>query len=127
MSLGMPMRVGMSVVQIGVMRVLVHERHMPVAMRVRLARGIAGHVFVPVMFVMRMAMFVLEGLVPMLVLMRLGEMQRDADRHQSARDDELSCQRLAEQGDRDQRADKRRRGEIGAGARRAEMAETEHE
>ena len=123
----MPMRVGMSVVQIGVMRVLVHERHMPVAMRVRLARRIAGHVRMPVMFVMRVAMLVLERLVPMLVLMRLGEMQRDADRHQSARDDELSCQRLAEQGDRDQRADKRRRGEIGAGARRAEMAETEHE
>ena len=92
----MPIRVDMAVVQIGVMRVLVHERHMPMAMRVRLPRGLARFMRMLVMFVMRVAVLVLERLVMMLVLMRLGEMQIEPDRYQHAGDDELHRHRLAE-------------------------------
>ena len=67
----MTMTMGMPVVQIGVMGVLVHERHMAMAMRVRLARGVARFVRMMVMHIVRVAVLVLEGLMPMLVLMRL--------------------------------------------------------
>ena len=68
------MRMGVPMVQIGVMRMLVHERHVSVAMRVRLARGVAGFVRVLMMHVVRVPVLMLEGLVRVLVLMRLGEM-----------------------------------------------------
>jgi len=115
------------VMQIGVMRVLVHERHMAMPVRVRLAGRIAGHVRMLMVSVMRMAVLVLEGFVHVLVLMRLGEMQIESDRHQKTRNNELQRHGFAEPRDRDERADERRRREIGAGARGPEMAQSEHE
>jgi len=121
-SLGVPMRMGVPVVQIGVMRMLVHERHVSVAMRVRLARGVAGFVRVLMMHVVRVPMLVLEGFVHMFVLMRLGEMQINAACHQQTGDDEQRPHGFAEQCDCNDRADERRRREVGAGACRAEMS-----
>ncbi len=107
----------MAVVQIGIMRVLVDERHMAVAMRMRM----------PVMLVMGVAVLVLERIVHVFVLVRLGEMQVEPNRHQKTRKNELQRHGFTKQGDRDNGADKWRRREIGAGARGAEMTQSEHE
>jgi hypothetical protein len=72
----------MTVVQIGIMRVLVDERQVAMDMAVRLALGVTRPMGVLVVRVMGVAVLVLERLVPVLVLMRLGEMQIEADRHQ---------------------------------------------
>ena len=47
-----PGKMGMAMVQIRIMRVLVDERLVPVAVRVRLPYRVAGQVPMPVMFVM---------------------------------------------------------------------------
>src|SRR5256885_16088616 len=80
----------------------------------------------PVMLVVGVAVLVLERIVPMLVLVRLGEMQIEPDCHQKTRKNELQRHCFTKQGDRDNGADKRRRREIGAGARGAEMTQSEH-
>ena len=110
-----------AVVQIGIMRVLVHERQVPVTVRVRLARRIARLVRVPVMRVVDMAVLVLERLVRVLVLMPLGEMEVKTDRHQHPGDDERRVTGSPSIAIASTRADERRGREIGAGARRAEM------
>src|SRR5438046_1174849 len=117
----------MAVVQIGIMRVLVDERQVAMPMRVRLALRVARSMPVLVVRVMGMAVLVLERLVPMLVLMRLGEVEIEADRHQQPGEEQPAGHGLAEQGDRDEGANERRRREIGAGAGGAEMPQTEHE
>src|SRR5947207_14857511 len=80
----------------------------------------------PVMLVVGMAVLVFERIVPMLVLVRLGEMEVEPDRHQKTRKHELQRHGFTKQGDRDNGADKRRRREISAGARRAEVTQSEH-
>ena len=72
----------MAVVQIGIMRVLVDERQVAMGMAVRLAPRIVRPMRVLMVRVMGVAVLVLERLVPVLVLMRLGEVQIEADRHQ---------------------------------------------
>ena len=62
---------------------------MPVRVGVRLACRVARRVAVAMMLVVDVAMLVVERLVAMLVLVPLGEMQRDTDRHQHAGDAEL--------------------------------------
>src|SRR6266480_5235554 len=81
----------------------------------------------PVMLVVGVAVLVLERIVPVLVLVRLGEMQVEPDCHQKTRKHELQRHGFTKQGDRDNGADKRRRREISAGARRAEMTQSEDE
>ena len=78
MGVGMPVTMGMAVMQIGIMRVLVDERQVAMAMRVRLAHRVARPMRVLVVRVMGVAVLVLERLMPMLVLMRLGKMQIEA-------------------------------------------------
>src|SRR5947207_4821513 len=80
----------------------------------------------PVMLVVGVAMLVLERLVHVFVLVRLGEMQVEPDRHQKTRKNELQRHGFTKQGDRDNGADEWCRREIGTRARGAEMAETEH-
>jgi hypothetical protein len=81
MGAGVPVAVGMAVVQIGIMRVLVDERQVAMAMRVRLALRVARPMRVLMVRVMGVAVFVLERVVGVLVLMRLGKMQIETDRH----------------------------------------------
>lgn len=64
-----------AVMQIREMRVLVHQDHLPVA--VRLAGRIAGAVGVPVVLVVHVSVLVLQLVVAMLVLMRLGQVEID--------------------------------------------------
>ena len=79
------------------------------------------------MLVMHMPVLVFERLVHMLVLVPFGEMQIKADRHQHAGSQQRGGQRLAEHDHRNPRADERRRREIRAGPRRAEMPQRQHE
>ena len=72
MAVTRKLAVAVPVMQIGVMRMLVDERRVTVAMRVRLASGIVRRVRMLVMRVVRMTVLVLERLVRVLVLMRLG-------------------------------------------------------
>src|SRR5437868_15231683 len=81
----------------------------------------------PVMLVVGVAVLVLERIVPVLVLVRLGEMQIEPDCHQKTRKNELQRHGITKQGDRDNGADKWRGREIGDRARRPEMAQPEDE
>jgi hypothetical protein len=85
-----------TVMQVGIMRVLVHDRQMAMSMRVWFYRRIAQAVRVLVVLIMHMAMLVFERLVRVLVLMPLGEMQVDPDRHQHAGSNELRGKGLSE-------------------------------
>jgi len=77
-----PVAVAVAVVQVGVMRMRVHQRQVAVAVRVRLAGGIARPVLVLVVFVVDVAMFVIERGVRVLVLMALGEVEVEPHCHQ---------------------------------------------
>ena len=66
---------GMAVMQIGVVRVPVWQRRVPVPVGMRLARRIVRAVRVTVMLVVAMPVLVLQRLVVMLVLVPLGEME----------------------------------------------------
>ena len=69
-------------VQVGIMRVPVDQRRVTVPMAVRLARRVVGRVVVPVMLVMGMAVRMLGRIMDMVVLVPLGEVQIEAERHQ---------------------------------------------
>jgi hypothetical protein len=57
----------------------------------------------------------------------LGDVQPNAERHQRSRGDELDGHKLLGGDDRGRRADERRGREIRAGARRAEVAQSDDE
>ena len=58
-----------------------NQPRMRVAMRMRLSRGIAGRVLVPMMSVVGMAMLVQQWLVLMGVLVMFGKMEIKSDDH----------------------------------------------
>jgi hypothetical protein len=67
----------MAVVQVGIMRVGVHERQVAVPMRVRLAGGVVGTVGMAVVEVVHMAMRMQGRLMRVRVLVPFGEVQRN--------------------------------------------------
>ena len=75
----------MLVMQVGIMRVLVHHRRVAVRMGVRFARRIGRRVRVPVVLVVRVPVLVLHRFVDVLVIVALGDMEPDADNHQHCR------------------------------------------
>jgi len=92
-----------AVVQVGEMDVSVAHRLVPVPVGVRFrGRAVVG---VPVMRVVRVAVLVIERIVPVFVLVPLGKMQPETEAHQQAGENELQGQRLAEQDDGDGRSD----------------------
>ena len=72
----------MTVMEIRVMRMLVPNPRVSVPVAVGLSVWIGRRMVVLVMDIMDMAMLVLERFVQVLVVMRLGEVQIDADPHQ---------------------------------------------
>ena len=68
-----------AVMQVGIVRMLVQKPRVPVSVAMRLA---GRRVLVLVMDVMHVAMFMLERFMQMLVVVRLREVQIDADPHQ---------------------------------------------
>lgn len=67
--------------QIGIMRVPVPHRRMPMPMAMGFASRIVHRVSVLVMDGVDVPMLVFHGVVLMFMLMRLGQMKIDADRH----------------------------------------------
>ena len=72
------------VVEIGIMRMSVHERTVAVPVGVRLALRIATAVRVPVVLVVHMTVLVLHRRVLVLMLVPLGQVQVEAKRHEAA-------------------------------------------
>jgi hypothetical protein len=86
----------MPVMQIGVVRVFVHQLSVAVQVAVWLAYEIAWRMHMLVMRVMEMAVLMFQGLVHMLVVVRLCQMQINADPHQQRSAEERNGQWLAE-------------------------------
>ena len=117
----------MAVMQVGKVRMDVGHRFVPVEVSVGFVHRIVGTVPVLVMRVVEMGVIVLYLFVGMPVLMALGQVQPDAERHRGRRQRQPDGHRFAEEPKPDDRANERRRGEISPGPRRAEMAQRQHE
>ena len=102
----------MTVMEIGIVRVPVPKRLMPVPVRMRL--GHRPFVSMAMMFVVDMAVLVLDRLVRVFVAVPFGQMKPDAERHQHAGNDQLRRDRLMDEGNRDDRAKEWREREISA-------------
>lgn len=92
----------MSMVDIRIMRVLVHQHLMPMRVRVRDVRVPLELVRVLMVFIVPMAVAVLEGFVRMLVLMPLAQMQPDTDGHHHGCHPEEQARRLRPERQRDE-------------------------
>src|SRR5208337_5605778 len=77
--------------------------------------------------VMDVAMFMLERIVNMHVLVPFGNMYPQSDTHQAGRNYQFWRQRVVQQQDGRRGADKRRKRKIGARSRRSQMTQREHE
>src|SRR3546814_16192257 len=106
------MGLGVRVVQVGLRGGPMTQGGMPVPRAMRLAVRDAGRGFMLVVFVMNVAMGMLQRLVCVLVGVRFGKMQPEPDRHQYTGKKESYRNRLPEQRDCQQRAHERRHREI---------------
>ena len=104
-----------AVMQIRIVRMLVQNPRMPVPVAMRLASRHLRGMLMLVMDVMHVAMFMLERFVQMLVVVRIGEVQIDANAHQQRRGYESEGRCLAKQRERNGCPDKGSRREVGAG------------
>jgi hypothetical protein len=82
--------VAVAVMQIGEVRMPMHQRQVPMQMRVRLARRVVRTVAMLVMLVVGVPVLVLHRFVNMLMLMSFGEMEPQAQRHQPAGQQQFS-------------------------------------
>ena len=114
-------------VDIRKMRVAVGERCMMMRMAVRLAAIPDKIVCVRMMLVVYMIMRVVHRRVRVIVPVVFRQVQPHAQRHQCGGDPKRKRRCLAEKRNRHRRADKRCRGKIRAGARRAQAAQCQHE
>jgi hypothetical protein len=114
------------VVQVGIVRVVVNEPRMAMSVCVRLGWRLIRTVDVLVMLVMHVRVLVLERLMNVLVLVSLGEVEPDAQAHECASDKEPQRHRLAEHWDCEERPDKGRGREIGAGSRCPQVPQRQH-
>ena len=103
--------------QVRIMRMLVQKPRVCVPVAMRLAGRRGGRVLMLVMNIVHVAMLMLERLMQMFVLVRLDEVQIDADAHQQRSADHSKGRRLAKQRQRNGGADKGSRREVSAGAR----------
>jgi hypothetical protein len=106
------MGVPMSVMEVRVMRMLVSHWHVPVPVAMGFTRLIVRAMRVLVVGIMSMPMLVLDRIVLVFMLMRFGQVQIKADRHQDTRTDQTSSKLLMEHGYREQRAHERGRREV---------------
>ena len=104
--------VPMSVMQIRVVRVFVRHRVVPMPMTMRLASRIIWAMCMLVVGIMSVPMLVLDRIVLVFMLMRFGQVQIEADRHQDTRNDQTSSKLLMEHRYREQRAHERGRREV---------------
>src|SRR5215468_199471 len=114
----------MAVMQVGIVRMLVQKPRVSVPVAMRLTRRRFRRMLMLVMDVMHVAMFMLEWFMQMLVVVRLGEVQINANAHQQrcAHESEGRC--LAKQRKPKGCTDKGSCREVGAGTRGSQMPET---
>ena len=115
------------VVQVRIVRVPVHQRDVAVPVRVPRVRRHAVGVRMPVVAVVDVAVLVLDPLVHVLMAVALRQMQVEAERHEAAGRDQCPGERLVKQGDPQNGAYERRRGEVGPGSRRPQVAKRGYE
>ena len=111
--------VDVAVMRVRIVRMRVGQRLVPVRMAVPRAGRDRHRVLVLVVRVMGVPVRVFERRMRVRVLVPLGQVQPDAERHQPAGDKQRRGERVAEH-DRERGAEERRDREIGAGARGAE-------
>ena len=97
----------MLMMEVGIMRMAMHERLVNVPMRVRLV-PVPFVVRVPMVLVVDVRVRVLEEFVGVLVLVPLGDVQPYAERHEHAGGGELPRHVFARDKHRDQGPDERR-------------------
>ena len=85
----------MAMMQVGIVRMLVQKPRVSVPVAMRLARRRVRRMLMLVMDVMHVAMFMLKRLMQMFMVVRLGEVQIDADAHQQRCADQSKSRRLA--------------------------------
>lgn len=90
--------------RIGIVRVPVGERVVPVPVGMARSRGDLVGVRVPVMFVAHMLVLMFQGFMRVLMSMLLGEVHPYAPSHQHRGHDQLPCDGLAKQPNGQQRA-----------------------
>src|SRR4051794_17346683 len=109
----------MPMMQVRIVGMFVKKPSVPAQVSVGLAGRIVGRMRMLVMRIVDMAVLVLQPLVKVLVLVRLGKVQIDADAHQQCRGQEGKGDRLTEERERKCRADEGRGREVSTGARSA--------
>jgi len=114
------------VMQVGIVRMLVQKPRVPVPVAMRLTRRRVRSVFMLVMDVVHVAMFMLERLMQMLVVVRLGEVQINTNAHQQRRAHQSKGRCLAKQRQRKGCTDKGSCREVGASTRGSQVPKTQH-
>ena len=109
------------------MGMAVGNRLMTMGVGMRLGAIPGKIMIVLVMFVMHMRMGVMHSCMRMNVHMLFSQVKPDASRHEKAGDPEAGTRNFLQHQQRDCRAHKGRRGKIGAGAGRTEIAQCQHE
>ncbi len=94
--------------QVGIVRVRMSQGRMSMEMRVRRFRRIVQRMFMLVMEVMHMAVFVIQRLMLVCVVVRFGHVEINPDPHQQAGADQSGRDRLAEHERGEDRSDEGR-------------------
>ena len=110
-----------TVMQIRIMRMLVQNPRMPMPVAMRFSSRIGRCMVVLVVDVMHVAMLMLEKLMQVFVVVRLGEVEIYPNAHEQRRADESKGRRLAKQREGEDCADEGSRREVSAGARRSQV------
>lgn len=106
---------------------IVPERRVRMGVGVRLGRRRPRRMVVLVVLVVAMRVVVDERVVDVRVVVVLGEMQPDADRHERGSDRKGQRQRLPQRDDAGDGTDERRSGKVRSGTARAQVPECPHE
>jgi hypothetical protein len=116
----------MLMMQVGIVRVPVHHRRMAMPVGVRLSLRLIKTVDVLVVLVVDVRVLMLHGLMNVLVLVSLGEVEPDAQAHEHATNEEPQRHRLVEHWDRKERPDKGCGREVGAGSCCPQVPQRQH-
>ena len=117
----------MPMMDVGKVRVAMREGFVPMAMGMGFGAVPVEIVRVSMVVVMSMRMDVIDGIVQMLVLVLLGQVQPDAGRHQRRCRAELQCDGVTTHEDCQHRAEERSDREIRAGPGRPELPKRDDE
>src|ERR1051325_12143829 len=113
----------MPMMNVGTMRVRMHEFLMCVRVTVRFIKWSSGGMFVPMMFVVDVEMIVSDWLMPVRMVVALTEMEPDANPHQERGNKHPTRDRFTQKRDRKNRPEKRRGGKVRPRASRPNVAQ----